>query len=323
MAIKYAIKTGNFSDPTLWNDGIIPSEGDSIYCNGYVITANEADLNNISYERISNYPLQEENINPGGRITINNTYTAIGIINSDIYSYNDYALDCNEGKHTINGNIYSYSMLASIKFTGRYSVASGAAFAELTINGNIQGGIARDMVSDNGSLTITINGNWDASVMFIQPIRTNMWCAGGTFVTVNGKLTSTNPTNGGSTWLEIKCNELELTNDFFPPNMVYGTHTNILECATIIYNTYRLYGWEFRYANTMNIYDRDGRLVMLGSAYLPKTYEVKKGVVYSNLVGTYESTTLTDEQLQRIANCATMDEVAQLSIVIANKEIKE
>lgn len=58
----------------------------------------------------------------------------------------------------------------------------------------------------------------------------------------------------------------------------------------------------------------------------PSENDVKVGVVYGlnrELVGRYTPTVLTDEQLQRIANCATMDEVAQLSITIANKDNEE
>lgn len=55
----------------------------------------------------------------------------------------------------------------------------------------------------------------------------------------------------------------------------------------------------------------------------PSEDDVKNNVEYgiqNEYRGRYTPTILTDEQLQRIANCATMQEVAQLSIVIANKD---
>lgn len=55
----------------------------------------------------------------------------------------------------------------------------------------------------------------------------------------------------------------------------------------------------------------------------PAESDVKLNVEYgmqNEKKGTYSPTILTDEQLQRIANCATMDEVAELAVSVANKE---
>ena len=41
MAEKYAVKTGNWSDATVWNGGTKPGASDNVYANGFVVTIDE------------------------------------------------------------------------------------------------------------------------------------------------------------------------------------------------------------------------------------------------------------------------------------------
>ena len=38
MAVKWAVANGNWSDGTTWNDGVVPTIGDDVYLNGFVVT---------------------------------------------------------------------------------------------------------------------------------------------------------------------------------------------------------------------------------------------------------------------------------------------
>lgn len=38
MAVRFAIKSGSWSDPTLWDNGALPQPGDDVYANGFTVT---------------------------------------------------------------------------------------------------------------------------------------------------------------------------------------------------------------------------------------------------------------------------------------------
>lgn len=41
MANVYAVKTGNWSDTTVWNTGALPTTADDVYSNGFTVTINQ------------------------------------------------------------------------------------------------------------------------------------------------------------------------------------------------------------------------------------------------------------------------------------------
>lgn len=41
MAVRYATKTGNWSDTTLWDNGALPVAGDDVYSNGFTVTIDQ------------------------------------------------------------------------------------------------------------------------------------------------------------------------------------------------------------------------------------------------------------------------------------------
>lgn len=62
MATRFAVKTGNWSDTTLWDNGALPVSGDVIYPNGFTVTIDQ-DINvNSLNNNISNVYLANMNI---------------------------------------------------------------------------------------------------------------------------------------------------------------------------------------------------------------------------------------------------------------------
>jgi hypothetical protein len=91
MATRFAVKTGNWSDATAWDNGAVPIAGDTVYPNGYTVTIdtdiNVASLNNnISPVTIQNIatPAMTSNTQPTGTvISSNNLGTAYVAFNQD------------------------------------------------------------------------------------------------------------------------------------------------------------------------------------------------------------------------------------------------
>jgi hypothetical protein len=51
MPVRYAVASGNWSNPSIWDNGAVPADGDDVYANGFNVTINQ----NINPFRISNH----------------------------------------------------------------------------------------------------------------------------------------------------------------------------------------------------------------------------------------------------------------------------
>lgn len=67
MANVYAVKSGNWSDTTLWNTGILPATVDDVYANNFTVYVD------ISPQVLSVQNLSATSITAGGRFILNNT----------------------------------------------------------------------------------------------------------------------------------------------------------------------------------------------------------------------------------------------------------
>lgn len=78
MAVRFAVKTGNWSDTTTWDSGALPVAGDTVYPNGFTVTLDQ-DINvdglnnNISNVYLPNMaiPKMTSNTQPSGIVTAN------------------------------------------------------------------------------------------------------------------------------------------------------------------------------------------------------------------------------------------------------------
>jgi hypothetical protein len=91
MATRFAVKTGLWSDTTVWDNGALPTSSDTIYPNGFTVTVDQ-DItvqslnNNISNVAIQNIatPAMTSNTAPSGTvISSNNSGTAYNAFNQD------------------------------------------------------------------------------------------------------------------------------------------------------------------------------------------------------------------------------------------------
>ena len=179
--IKWAIASGNWSDGTTWNDGVVPADGDYVYCNGFVITLNT----NITQLNTTISNESNENIVAGGyiNITTNNRVVAF----KEIFTSSRFCVGISGNiTCTLTANVYGPSTFNSNNTNcAIYSTSTGNAKA-ITINGNIDNREGFTAFSANGGyLQPTVNGNVSVKHHFI----TNVY-SGGNF-TINGNLTTT------------------------------------------------------------------------------------------------------------------------------------
>ena len=48
MAVRFAVASGNWSNPAIWDNGAVPVAGDDVYANGFNVTINQNINQNIS-----------------------------------------------------------------------------------------------------------------------------------------------------------------------------------------------------------------------------------------------------------------------------------
>jgi hypothetical protein len=52
MAVRFAVKSGNYSDPTVWDNGALPLSDDNVYPNGFTVTIDQ----NVTVANLVNLP---------------------------------------------------------------------------------------------------------------------------------------------------------------------------------------------------------------------------------------------------------------------------
>lgn len=161
MANVYAVKTGNWSDVTVWNTGALPTSADDVFSNSYTVTIDQ-DVTVLSIRNTAASPAVA-----GGGFILNGGIT--------IDSINEV------GKGIINGNTTCITFSDS---------------GESIINGRITNSSAISTVNTilfNGNGTLTINGNFDTGE---SSSRNNVFVSGGGTLNITGSLsTRTNSQN--------------------------------------------------------------------------------------------------------------------------------
>ena len=185
MALVYAVKNGNWSDPTVWNTGSLPGNEDDVYTNGKTVTI---DIDLIGQYRPKALYARNPGDGTSGGYFIVNTTRQIG---EPDYPVDIYGPDLNGAQYpcvrftayapnelTIYGNVFggpqNYCYGVQNQYTGTVNIignVSGLSCAAVgvrneslgTINiiGDVAGGVCWDSygASNVGSGTINIIGN--------------------------------------------------------------------------------------------------------------------------------------------------------------------
>lgn len=123
MADKWLVKSGNTSDPTVWNDGTLPGATDDCYADGFTGTIDE-DLTVASVQTT-----QRTGGTAGGGWVLPNGVT----LTADVYAgTNDAHCISPSGTCQIIGNVYGGSRASGIYVGG---------LTNLNVTGNLYGGV--------------------------------------------------------------------------------------------------------------------------------------------------------------------------------------
>jgi hypothetical protein len=193
MANVYAVKTGNWSDTTVWNTGTLPTAADDVRANGFTVTINQ-DITVLSIRTDASSPAVA-----GGGFVVSGSGR---IINANVQTGTTTCLTCSTGiSWFLNGNILAFAG-ASISTP---SVNLTGAGQNLTIVGNITGSNTNSGVSDAGAInakvstTINVTGNITGGT---SGYCVGIYTSGGT-INVTGNVTGGTATAGTAYGIHI------------------------------------------------------------------------------------------------------------------------
>ena len=146
MAVINALKSGNWSDPSVWPNNTAPGLNDEVHANGFTVTLNI----NVTVAELTT--AAKNGGGAGGGFTLNNNITVRATITSGTTICITTAATCYTA--SIIGNVTGGSA------SGAYGVYSTST-STVTINGNVTGGSASGAygVCSASTSTVTINGN--------------------------------------------------------------------------------------------------------------------------------------------------------------------
>ncbi len=165
MAIKYAISTGNWSNPSTWNAGTLPTQSDDVYSDGKIVTIDQ------NVQVISLTTRQRVGGIAGGQFLVNNTsglyITASQIVSgiTDCLKVNllsnqviNISADINNATHSSYGAFITGGVtnLTGTVSCGKKLSGTGTHYAMystlgvLNMNGNVYGGTPSDASSGHG-----------------------------------------------------------------------------------------------------------------------------------------------------------------------------
>jgi hypothetical protein len=169
MAIVYAVKTGNWSDTTVWNTGALPTSADDVYPNTFAVTINQnitvKSLDNRATTGVtaggsfqpstgSNFTLVCDTVNSGATSVLflfstnNFTFTITTNSVNSLGTANAITVNQSTVNLVINGNINANASPG----IGLQSIGT------FTLNGNAIANGAASALNCSGLGTSTING---------------------------------------------------------------------------------------------------------------------------------------------------------------------
>lgn len=148
MANVYAVKSGNWSDTTVWNTSALPTSADDVYSNNFTVTIDQ-NVTILSLRNLASSPIVA-----GGGFTVSGNFT--------INATNLYHL----------GTLLTYTGTGTLNITANIpnvltNPTTGTSNINITGNGNVNfvgsisynGGNNRFAISKAGTGKLTITGN--------------------------------------------------------------------------------------------------------------------------------------------------------------------
>lgn len=207
MAVVYAVKTGNWSDTTVWNTGALPTSADDVYTNGFTVTINQ-NINVISLRNGAT-----TGVNAGGLFSAQSGFTYVcDTIANGITGTACLVVSFGTGTLVVTANTITGGL-------GRAIAVNSSVNLDLTINGNVFGSATNtgqtegiNFGSGNGC-TATINGNCTSQVG--TAIATTIT---GVNLTINGVVTSSSTQNGINNATNSATHSVTITKATTPDN---------------------------------------------------------------------------------------------------------
>jgi hypothetical protein len=151
MANRYAVATGNWSNPAIWDGGTLPQAGDVVRPNAFTVTIDQ----NITVTELRNDAsapaVQGGVFTFGAGITINADIRHIINLNSDFIT-----ATYGSGTSTINGDIIYAGTVTNA--SRAVVLITGSAGGVLIVNGDIYMSNTTIVVNERGSC-VRLNGN--------------------------------------------------------------------------------------------------------------------------------------------------------------------
>lgn len=339
MANKWAIRSGSWGDGNSWNDGVIPTADDDVWLNGYILASAYSRTCKSLHNTGGGY-------NEGGHVTIT---SATVTFTCEIYVGNESLFWCSYSTMTYVGDIHllgsgflqqgqtgprTVDILGNVDSVSSYIVEASTG---VTITGNVNapngtivylqstpssyrvvGNCTMRSCYNRNGVTCEIDGNLEllgATSVAILIARANL--------TLRGKLTvGTITIYGRLDYYNVDANDLNLAtatlnlpnHDSFTANNLSITQPDYPSIADV------KRGVAYGYGEYVGVYE--------AVADYPQEANVLKNVEYDNgnKVGTLEVialsgatataenisvVNLTEQQLQRVGNCATVSTVQQ------------
>jgi len=233
MALRYAVASGNWSNPATWDGGTLPTAADDVFANGFTVTINGT----FTVLTIRNSTNVSPLIANGGIFTFANggdlTCTASNgliltlsgstyILNFDLPSGQSATLraNCNNAVVTTNGRAILVQNTGTFNMVGNYDISSGS------FNG-------RATIVVTASTNINIIGNITNSASVGNPFT--LWINGGNpTINITGNVSggSSNSVNGGCAILSQTISTINVTGNITtatnPTVIVFGGIFNVI-----------------------------------------------------------------------------------------------
>ena len=219
MAIVYAVKTGNWSDTTVWNTGALPTSADDVYSNNFTVTVNQ-NINVISLRNGAT-----TGVTAGGQFAGTAGITVV----------------CDTIVNGAGGGTLRFAAINGTCVVTANTIIGGTSFGlelinsvvlNITINGNILGSPSANSVGlqlNGGIITsCVINGNITAQI--------GAAVSGGTStsqVTINGVATSSASNNAIPNFQNSATNIFSITKAATPDNGLAAINNTASKLASV------------------------------------------------------------------------------------------